>query len=246
MRAGPRRALGRPRLAAMAAALLVVPSAAFAHVQVTPTIAAPDDAVEFTVLVPNERDQQTTRVELQNPPGMLPFAFADVPGWKRDVIEAADGSIDRIVWTGSLARDGFVKFSFLAGTPEQAGRRDLEGAADLLRRRRRPLDRRSGIGQPRRRDAPCDRRAEAERGRRERRRRAVGDDRTDDDVRRVLAAAATVPGRSGRRRAGGGHGSHRGRDDRPPARGGRRAGARPGGRDRGDIGRRRTGEAPTA
>ena len=122
MRAGPLRALGRPALlAAMVAALLVAPSPASAHVQVSPTTAAPDDAVEFTILVPNERDQETTRVELQNPPGMLPFAFADVPGWKRDVIEAADGSIDRVVWTGRLARDGYVKFSFLAGTPEKAG-----------------------------------------------------------------------------------------------------------------------------
>ncbi len=105
----------------MAAALVLAPSSASAHVQVSPTVAAPDDAVEFSVLVPNERDQETTRVELQNPPGMLPFAFGDIPGWKRDVIEAADGSIDRIVWTGRLARDGYVKFSFLAGTPEQPG-----------------------------------------------------------------------------------------------------------------------------
>ncbi len=71
--------------------------------------------------MPNEREQQTTRIELQNPAGMLPFAFADVPGWKREIVSASDGSIDRIVWTGTLAVDGFVEFSFLAGTPEAAG-----------------------------------------------------------------------------------------------------------------------------
>jgi uncharacterized protein YcnI len=95
--------------------------AASAHVQVSPTVAAPGDSVKFTVLVPGETGQETTKVELQVPEGVLVFSFGESPGWKREVVEAADASVGSIVWTGRLAADGFAEFSFLAATPEQPG-----------------------------------------------------------------------------------------------------------------------------
>ena len=107
---------------ALAVALLVVPAAAAsAHIQVSPAAAAPNDPVRFTVLVPGEREQETRRVELRVPAGVLPFSFGDTPGWNRRIVPAADGSIERIVWTGHMAKDGFAEFSFLAGTPEHGG-----------------------------------------------------------------------------------------------------------------------------
>jgi len=115
----PRRIAG---VLALALALLAVPAAAAsAHIQVSPAAAAPGDPVRFTVLVPGERQQGTRRVELRVPSGVLPFSFGETPGWKRRIVPAADGSIERIVWTGRMAKDGFAEFSFLAGTPEQAG-----------------------------------------------------------------------------------------------------------------------------
>jgi uncharacterized protein YcnI len=100
-------------------ATTVAAGSASAHVQVTPAVVAPGDPVEFTVLVPGERDTGTTKVDLKLPPGLIPFSFADVPGWKRRIVRAADGSAERIVWTGRAAPDGLLRFVFLAGTPEQ-------------------------------------------------------------------------------------------------------------------------------
>jgi uncharacterized protein YcnI len=97
------------------------PAAAQAHIQVTPSTVAPGDAVKFTVLVPGERDSETVKVELQMPKGLLPFSYEDPAGWKRELVKAGDGSVERVVWTGAAPSDGFTEFAFLAGTPEQAG-----------------------------------------------------------------------------------------------------------------------------
>jgi len=106
-------------LAAVASAALAAPASA--HVQVTPTEAAPGDPVKFEVLIPGETEAHTTEVALQVPKGVLPFSFEDQPGWKRTLEQAGDGSVGVIRWRGRLASDGFVAFSFLAATPEQEG-----------------------------------------------------------------------------------------------------------------------------
>jgi uncharacterized protein YcnI len=92
-----------------------------AHVQVTPTEAAPGDPVLFELRVPGEREAHTTEVAVQIPKGVLPFSFEDQPGWKRTVEQADDGSIAVVRWRGRLASDGFVRFAFIATTPEQEG-----------------------------------------------------------------------------------------------------------------------------
>jgi uncharacterized protein YcnI len=106
---------------AAVAAILLAPATALAHIQVTPALVAPNDPVKFTVTVPGESDAETTKVELKLPSGLLPFSYSETPGWKRQLIMASNGAVDRVVWTGRIPHDGFVEFSFLAGTPEQAG-----------------------------------------------------------------------------------------------------------------------------
>ena len=115
--------LSRTVVAAVAAALLLGGgTAAYAHIQVTPAVVAPLDAVKFSIIVPGESEAQTTKIELQLPPNLLPFAWEDVPGWKREIVPGDDPlSLGTVVWTGELATDGFVEFSFLAGTPEEPG-----------------------------------------------------------------------------------------------------------------------------
>ncbi len=100
-------------------AIVVAAGSASAHIQVTPTVVAPSDPVLFTVLVPGERDTGTVKVDLKLPPDLIPFSFEDVPGWKRRVVRGGDGAAERIVWTGRAAPDGLLRFTFLAGTPEQ-------------------------------------------------------------------------------------------------------------------------------
>lgn len=109
------------RVVLTAAAFLAAAVPASAHVQISPSVAAPGDSAKLTVLVPGESEAQTTKVELKVPAGVLPFSYNVTPGWKRTLVSAANGAVDRIVWTGRLPRDGFVELSFLAGLPEQPG-----------------------------------------------------------------------------------------------------------------------------
>jgi uncharacterized protein YcnI len=92
-----------------------------AHVQVTPSTVAPEDAVAFEVLVPNEQEQETVEVAVQIPKGVLAFAFEPVPGWKRSTENASDGSVGVVRWKGRMGADEFVRFSFVASTPAKPG-----------------------------------------------------------------------------------------------------------------------------
>jgi uncharacterized protein YcnI len=95
---------------------------ATAHIQVSPPLAAPNDAVKFTVLVPGERaPHRTEEVVLKVPSGVLPYSFGDTPGWRRTMQTAKNGAVETITWKGETAPDGFVEFSFLAATPPKPG-----------------------------------------------------------------------------------------------------------------------------
>lgn len=98
----------------------LAPSAA-AHVQVRPNTAAPDDAVLFEVLVPNEKENRTVELELAIPAGVLPFSYEDTPGWRRELRLNPNQSLRSIVWRGRLQTDGFARFGFLASTPPREG-----------------------------------------------------------------------------------------------------------------------------
>ena len=114
------RALTRTVLVAvLGAAAAAVPAAA--HVQVRPAEAAPGDPVLWTVLVPNERDVATTRVELAIPEGVLPFSYEPLPGWTRRVTKNPDQSTRSVVWTGRLQPEEVLSTRFLATTPEAEG-----------------------------------------------------------------------------------------------------------------------------
>lgn len=116
-----RIAVGRLASWIVAAAWLAPVAAAEAHVQVSPTEAAPGDPVEFELLVPGESEAHTIEVALRIPDGVLPFSFERAPGWHRQLDKRADGSISVVRWHGQLARDGFVRFAFIASTPEREG-----------------------------------------------------------------------------------------------------------------------------
>ncbi len=76
------------------------------------------------------------------PTDVLPFAWEDTPGWTRTVKLNPNQSVATVTWTGKLAKDGFVAVPFLASTPAKGDSDRLEGAADVLQRRDRALDRR--------------------------------------------------------------------------------------------------------
>jgi uncharacterized protein YcnI len=98
-----------------------VPAAAMAHVQVSPSVAAPADPTLFTLLVPNESDSPTVQIDLKIPDGVIPFSFEETPGWERTEQRTENGALDVVTWKGSLPAGAFVRFSFLASTPDTTG-----------------------------------------------------------------------------------------------------------------------------
>lgn len=99
---------------------LVAPSAS-AHVTVQPTASRPADLQFYSVTVPSERPVDTTRVDLQIPPGFN-FVLADeTPGWRSTIVRKGD-EISEIRWSGGRVRpDHYRTFRFIGRNPVREG-----------------------------------------------------------------------------------------------------------------------------
>jgi periplasmic copper chaperone A len=122
-----------------AAALLLAPAAAQAHVLVVPDTAPRGAEMRLDVRVPNERDDAaTTKVDVQLPPGFAEAAVQPVAGWGVKIThvklnppaQTDDGPITegvgRITWTAKSAADGipvggFQDFGLEVLIPGRAG-----------------------------------------------------------------------------------------------------------------------------
>ena len=113
---------GSVRQARVLAALLVilVPAVALAHAVVYPKTSRPGAYEKYVLRVPNERDVPTTRVEIRFPEGLRVVSFGDVAGWKLEVIADSAQRIIGAVWTGSLPKERFVEFPFVAVNPKDS------------------------------------------------------------------------------------------------------------------------------
>lgn len=107
---------------AAAAAWLAGAGAALGHVEVLPGAVAANEAAEFTIRVPTERDIPTTRVRVQFPPQVTVFRFADPPpGWSVTPLRRGDGRFSGVVYSGgSIPVNGYADFQVL-GTPFEEG-----------------------------------------------------------------------------------------------------------------------------
>jgi uncharacterized protein YcnI len=124
---------------ALAAALLLTPAAAQAHVLVIPDTAPAGGELRLDVRVPNERDDAaTTKVDVQLPPGFAEADYQPVPGWSVKVthvkldppVQTDDGPITegvgRITWTaksaaGGIPAGGFQDFGLEVLIPGKPG-----------------------------------------------------------------------------------------------------------------------------
>lgn len=122
-----------------AAAVLVAPAAAQAHVTLQPNTAAAGGYTRLDVRVPNERDDaSTTKVEVQFPDGFQSASYEPVPGWNVEVtkgklatpIETDDGQVTegvkQITWTADDEDDAippgaFMDFGLSVRIPDKAG-----------------------------------------------------------------------------------------------------------------------------
>jgi uncharacterized protein YcnI len=105
-----------------AAAALLLPAPAQAHVTVWPRTAARGAYERYVVRVPNERDVATTRVELRFPAEVRIASFQDVPGWQLQVLTDSAGKVTGAVWTGTLPPKRFVELPFIGVNPRSGER----------------------------------------------------------------------------------------------------------------------------
>ncbi|HUQ83896.1 MAG TPA: DUF1775 domain-containing protein [Gemmatimonadaceae bacterium] len=105
-------------LAAIAIVAAVVPTLSWAHAVVFPKTSTAGAYEKYVLRVPNEKDVPTTRVELHVPAGVRVTAFADVPGWKLEIVTDSAKAITAAIWTGSLPPKRFVEFPFVAANPK--------------------------------------------------------------------------------------------------------------------------------
>jgi uncharacterized protein len=124
---------------ALAAALLLTPAVAQAHVLVIPETAPSGAEMRLDIRVPNERDDAAaTKVDVQLPPGFAEADYQPVPGWNVKVtnvklnppVQTDDGPIKegvgRITWTAKSRADGipvggFQDFGLEVLIPGKAG-----------------------------------------------------------------------------------------------------------------------------
>jgi len=126
--------------AATAIAALAVPTAAQAHVTLSPSEVPAGAFQVLDVRVPNERDDAATvKVQVQMPPGVVGVSYAAIPGWTTKVakatldkpIQTPDGpiteAVSTVTWTGTGKGEGaiapgqFADFPISLQIPGRAG-----------------------------------------------------------------------------------------------------------------------------
>jgi uncharacterized protein YcnI len=105
----------------VSAGALATAGAAFAHAEISPLVVISKAGQEFSLTVPNEKENaKTTAVELTPPAGFAIDSFAPSPGWKRDVQSTGSGEdtqIQKVTWSGgSVPHEEYAVFRFLGST----------------------------------------------------------------------------------------------------------------------------------
>jgi uncharacterized protein YcnI len=103
-------------------AVLVVPALVFGHAVVFPATSTPGAYEKYVLRVPNEKGVATVKVELRFPPEVRVVSFADVAGWALAVQTDSARRIVGATWTGSLPKERFVEFPFVAVNPRADAR----------------------------------------------------------------------------------------------------------------------------
>jgi uncharacterized protein YcnI len=105
-------------VAAVASAVAVLPTLSWAHAVVFPKTSNTGAYEKYVLRVPNEKAVATTKVEIHFPAGLRVTSFADVPGWKLEVITDSAKAITGAIWTGNLPPQRFAEFPFVAANPK--------------------------------------------------------------------------------------------------------------------------------
>src|ERR671931_2483909 len=101
------------------AAALTITGVAWAHAEMSPSVAVAKRAQEYGLLVPTEKENATTTsVELTVPSGFAIDSFVPSPGWKRTEQTKGSGEeaiVQKVNWSGGKVPTGEdAAFHFLA------------------------------------------------------------------------------------------------------------------------------------
>jgi uncharacterized protein YcnI len=105
-------------------AALAFASAAFAHARVSPPVSLAKQLQLYSLAVPTEKNDLTTKIVLTVPSGFGIDSFVSSPGWRRLVQQTGTGEnavVQKVTWTGGRVPTGEDSlFQFLA-QPAKAG-----------------------------------------------------------------------------------------------------------------------------
>jgi uncharacterized protein YcnI len=110
-----------PLLATVAFAALVMPSAASAHVSITPRSSAAGATEKYTVRIPTEGKVATVAAEMDVPEGVIIETMQAPMGWKYAVTRK-DDRIVSVVWQADVKPGEFIDVAFVARNPRSGGR----------------------------------------------------------------------------------------------------------------------------
>lgn len=100
--------------------VLLLPTAAFAHVVVTPKDASLAQRLIFSVSVPNEKSVPVTNLKLLIPEGVTSVIPTSKDGWSITTTKNTDGEVASINWAGTVPTGERQDFTFSAQAPARA------------------------------------------------------------------------------------------------------------------------------
>ncbi|QAV91126.1 DUF1775 domain-containing protein [Bacillus velezensis] len=110
-------------MSAVTLSLVGFTATASAHVSVKPAESAAGSWETYTMKVPVEKNEPTTKVVLKMPAGVEFQQYQPIPGWKTSVSKHDDKAVS-VTWEakdGGIQPGQFQQFTFVAKNPEKSG-----------------------------------------------------------------------------------------------------------------------------
>ncbi|MFZ7995490.1 YcnI family protein [Bacillus velezensis] len=110
-------------ISAVTLSLVGFTARASAHVSVKPAESAAGSWETYTMKVPVEKNEPTTKVVLKMPAGVEFQQYQPIPGWKTSVSKHDDKAVS-VTWEakdGGIQPGQFQQFTFVAKNPEKSG-----------------------------------------------------------------------------------------------------------------------------
>lgn len=110
-------------ISAVTLSLVGFTATASAHVSVKPVESAAGSWETYTMKVPVEKNEPTTKVVLKMPAGVEFQQYQPIPGWKTSVSKHDDKAVS-VTWEakdGGIQPGQFQQFTFVAKNPEKSG-----------------------------------------------------------------------------------------------------------------------------